>query len=108
MSRRFLNNAFSLSMLGPVDGATLQVSRLSLERAREVARDAISVVGHPTTRALFATALGREVACDRQSILLEPDDELVVGQYTGPRLAEGARELPEGATVDWFLVKWAR
>lgn len=108
MSRRFLNNAFSLSMLGPIDRATLHVSRLSLERARAVARDAISVVGHSTTRALFKAVLQREVACDRQSIILEPDDEVVVGQYSGPRLPEGATELPEGAKVDWFLVRWAR
>jgi hypothetical protein len=27
-----------------------------------------------------------------------------VGQYTGPRLPEGSKTLPEGASVEWLFV----
>jgi hypothetical protein len=102
---RYLNNAFSLSMLGKVDQVTLHVERLSLERVRELSRDAVSVVGHVTTRALFSSLLGFDVAYNRATVTLTVEDELVVGQYCGSRLAEGATLLPDGATVEWYWLR---
>lgn len=32
------------------------------------------------------------------------DDAALIGQYIGPRLPEGATELPAGATIEWWLV----
>jgi hypothetical protein len=41
----------------------------------------------------------------RTTLQLRPGDEVIVGQYNGGRLQLGATELPEGATVQWVLVK---
>lgn len=40
----------------------------------------------------------------RDSVRLKRGEYLIVGQYVGPRLAEGAMSLPKGATVKWVRV----
>jgi len=103
--RIYLGNAFSLNMLhtanmGPV-GAMLIVTEV---RAKAIPVCAVSIVGHADTAALFSTMLGREVAFNRTSVTLHGSDTLFVGQYSGPRLPEGATALPDGATVKWLKV----
>jgi len=102
---RYLNNAFSLAMLGAIDSATLRVRRLPLEKASALARNAVSVVGHPTTQRMLSSLLGYEVAHNRATVALGPGDELIVAQYNGPRLMPGVTELPEGARIEWFWMK---
>jgi hypothetical protein len=34
----------------------------------------------------------------------EIGEGVLVAQYRGPRLPEGATELPEGATIEWYVV----
>ena len=65
----------------------------------------VSAVGHADTARLIASQLGLEVEVNRTSISLEPGDSLVVAQYTGPRLPEGATALPPGAEIRYFLVR---
>jgi hypothetical protein len=100
---QLLVNAFSLNMLAVLP-ARVGVVEIDLDTARELAPVFISAVGHETTAALFSRLLGREVNVNRVSLKLAPDDILLVGQYSGPRLPEGATELPEGATIRWLLV----
>lgn len=102
---RYLNNAFSLAMLAGVESAVLHIQRLSLEKASSLAREAVSVVGHATTQRTLSSLLGFEVRHDRATIALQSGDELLVAQYDGPRLEPGVTELPEGARIEWFLVK---
>ena len=103
---RFLANAFSLNMLSSgYNVFEIIVSRVFASEAGEAAVGATSVVGHPDTAAVFAGLLGREVACNRASVTLASGDEVLVGQYSGPRLPEGATSLPERARIDWLLVK---
>ena len=94
-----LLNAFSLNML-PSGGATIDVRPATLAEARAAAAD--SAVGHADTAALFAAVLGVPVACERRTITLSEGDSVVVGQYRGPRLPEGATALPDGATIEWL------
>ena len=63
-----------------------------------------SVVGHLGAATDFSTILGREIEFNRESVKLSPAQILMVGQYSGPRLPEGATSLPEGATIEWWLV----
>lgn len=63
-----------------------------------------SVVGHADTSALFSAILDRPIAVNRVSVKLEQDTLLLVGQYQGPRLQEGATTLPEGASIEWWTV----
>jgi hypothetical protein len=100
----WISNAFSLSMLGERSHSLLSVRRITLAEASALAAQAQSAVGHENTAAIFSRQLGAPVAFNRTTVLLEPGDELLVGQYVGPRLAEGSTELPEGASIGWLLV----
>lgn len=99
-----LLNAFSFNMLSSFPAA-ISVEEISLERAREIlAAGFNSAVGHADTAAVFGQQLGMTVPAVRSTISLSSGDQVVVGQYRGPRLAEGASVLPEGATIQWLLV----
>lgn len=98
----FLLNAFSLNMLN--GNADVHVREVSLDTARNLAKIATSAVGHADTAAVFADVLGVPVPTNRVSVTLNVGDAALVGQYSGPRLAEGATTLPEGAVIKWVIV----
>lgn len=98
-----LINAFSPNMLA--GSAGVHFSDISPEWAARHARKGIeSAVGHADTAALFSAILGVPVAAERKTALLSKGDTALLGQYSGPRLPEGATELPEGASIRWMLV----
>ena len=101
-------NAFSFNMLETGSGVTdLKVCRIPPEYIRDVIAEAgrfTSIVGHADTAEIFSSLLGLDVPCNRATFMLEADVILFVGQYKGPRLPEGATELPEGARVEWVMV----
>lgn len=100
---KILSNAFSFNMLTSEEG-TLHFKEIPREEAAAYARGATSAVGHPDTAALLGNTLGTEVACNRDTVLLQRGDTLLVGQYTGERLPPGATTLPAGARIRWILV----
>jgi hypothetical protein len=104
----YVSNAFSLSMLDR-EGPAFTPQAITLQGAKELVRAAEweSAVGHENTAALFAKVLDWGVPANRVSIRLGENDQLLVGQYVGPRLEEGATSLPEGARIDWWLVEKA-
>ncbi len=103
--RRYLANAFSLGMLKSEPRYNLTLDLLTPDEARQLAKNAESVVGHESTCDLFSALLQRPVPLARTTLHLSPGDEVIVGQYSGGRLELGATELPDGATVQWVLVK---
>lgn len=98
----YLLNAFSLNMLN--GNADIHVRQVSLASAQNLASDCTSAVGHADTAAVFSDVLGVPVPCNRVSVSLKEGDVALVGQYSGPRLPEGATSLPEGATIKWLVV----
>lgn len=113
-----ITNAFSLNMLpAGVDVASLTFTRLTAEQAGDWVHSEThpdlgggaleSAVGHADTARLFSTILGCPVPCNRATVQVGPETRMLVGQYSGPRLPEGATSLPEGAKVEWFSVRWA-
>ncbi len=94
--------------------STISTVDMTAEQAREhmAAIDWVSGVGHADTAALFSTLLGVDIPCNRISIAVPErvygqEQEAwtaIVGQYSGPRLPEGATTLPEGATIRWVKV----
>jgi len=101
----YISNAFSLSMLG--EGARHRIAIYRIDDPAEVVAERgqiRSVVGHESTAALFSAILDRDIQARRESITLTGEDTLLVGQYSGPRLPEGATELPDGAAITWWLV----
>ncbi len=101
---RYVANAFSLNMLASLS-ATINSVAIGAREAAAWAEGAQSIVGHPDTAAVMSATLGTPVQFNRESVQLRPGDELLVGQYRGPRLPEGAKVLPEGARFEWAHVK---
>ena len=97
-----LLNAFSLNML--VGNADIVVREVSQKVAACLADACVSAVGHADTAAVFSNVLGVEIPCNRATVALRDGDVALVGQYSGPRLPEGATSLPEGATIKWVVV----
>ena len=98
----FLLNAFSLNML--VGNADVVVREVSQKVAAILADACVSAVGHADTAAVFSSVLRVEIPCNRATVALKEGDVALVGQYSGPRLPEGATSLPEGAAIKWLVV----
>jgi len=98
-------NAFSLNMLDTLD-VDVRVRPLTLIQAQAIAANGLeSAVGHADTAAVFSAELGVEVPANRVTLTLGSGDMVLVGQYRGPRLTEGATELPNGARIEWAIVE---
>jgi hypothetical protein len=109
--RMVIANAFSLNMLDVEDVANLTVIKVNpdiiaddVQLGGENILPVHSIVGHKETAALFSTALGFDVPCNRETFVLDDKTLLTVGQYKGPRLEEGATQLPDGASIEWYQV----
>ena len=98
----FILNAFSLNMI--VGDANVAVREVSRTMAASLAAHCTSAVGHADTAAVFSNVLGVEIPCNRATVALKEGDVALVGQYSGPRLPEGATSLPEGATIKSLVV----
>lgn len=107
---QYLGNAFSLGMLDCLTAETpvsVECAAFTLDEARAYVEHnrPTSTVGHLDTAELFSAMLGSSVEMRRVSTSLIGGDEILVGQYNGPRLPEGAKSLPEGAKVRWILAR---
>lgn len=107
-------NAFSLSMLPPgMSAGALSWFRTEdpaayLAEHRQWGSEIRSAVGHADTARIFSGVLGMDVPAHRASIVILPEKTaLLVGQYMGPRLPNGAAELPDGAEIQWLIVRLA-
>ncbi len=101
--KTYLGNAFSLNMLKSIN--LMAIIRVIPVKPEEVPIDAESVIGHADTARVVGNMLGREVPANRASVTLGENDVLYVAQYQGPRLQEGATQLPEGATLSFYKVE---
>jgi hypothetical protein len=101
-----LLNAFSVNMLvAEARTTTVEFERLTAAEARQALSGGfVSAVGHEDTARIFGQILGLPVEANRTTIALAAGERAVLGQYIGPRLPEGATELPPGARIDWFRV----
>ena len=108
MEKLYICNAFSLSML-PEWAEGVSTKRLSSEEARQLvnqfADKVVSAIGHADTCQVFRGILNAYLEPNRVSVQLDRAILALVGQYQGPRLPEGATCLPEGASIQWFLVE---
>lgn len=102
----YLLNAFSLNMLEDLT-ATVRFTEIDETWAAAVLAQSewTSAVGHADTAAVFSDVLGLPVPYNRATVSLKKGDKALVGQYKGPRLPEGATELPEGAEIKWVTVE---
>lgn len=101
-----IGNAISLNMI--TENCNITLNKITKEKAIEIATTTptTSIVGHSDTANVMSKILGVPVQANRISWSWANDDDvLLVGQLTGPRLPEGATELPEGAVLTWWLIE---
>jgi len=99
-----IGNAFSINMLSKAIHE-VAFAPVSVEQVKALITETFtSCVGHPDTARVMSSILGVEIPMNRVSYVFGENDILIVGQYTGPRLSEGASQLPEGATITWWKV----
>jgi hypothetical protein len=105
-----VTNAVSLNMLPPdTTSGGIIFRRITANEARRLVREAgtiVSAIGHADTARLVGEQLGIELPADRRSVTLG-NELMLVAQYIGPRLPEGATELPQGARIEYFAVRLA-
>lgn len=105
VTKLLISNAFSLNMLPAGQGGNLLVT--PVDNPRELVSEGVqSIVGHQSTAEIFSNILGVKIEFNRTSHRLSAGEKLLVGQYSGPRLEEGATLLPEGARITWLLLQW--
>lgn len=93
----YLSNAFALSM---VEDGSFRVATLTAEDARKAITNGFtSAIGHADIAAVVSGLLGVDAPMNRVNLTLTTGDVLVVAQYVGPRLPEGATTLPEGSKI---------
>lgn len=94
----YITNAFSLNMLEDHMNKLVitQITKKDLVRALQ--GEYKSAVGHEQMAQLIG------VPYNRITVKVKKGDILYVAQYSGPRLEEGAKELPDGATIIYFHI----
>lgn len=95
----FIGNAFSLQMVA--DNAIIAKVEVSPE---EIPTEAVSIIGHADTAAVVGSILGRNVPCNRASVMLDDEDTLYVAQVVGGRLPEGATTIPDGMEIKFYRI----
>lgn len=121
----YIANAFSLQMLPQEAGSQgLRVELLDdparaaweIQVEHEEGQPIDCAIGHPDLCTIARQQLDRRgdeeftgewldvLQPSRISVELKKDDLVYVAQYTGPRLSEGATELPPDAEIRWWRI----
>lgn len=108
MSNYIIANAFSVNMMDPGRFHLVEFIPITKEKFIEIVkeRDWESSIGHQSMADLLSEMTGEVIPMNRKNdkINSSADGTIVLAQYTGPRLQEGATELPEGAQIEFYLV----
>ena len=97
--KMYLGNAFSLQMVA--DNAIIAPVAASPE---DIPPAAVSIIGHADTAAVVGSILGRNIPCNRASVMLSDEDVLYVAQVVGGRLPEGATTIPDGMEIKLYRI----
>ena len=97
--KMYLGNAFSLQMVA--DSAIICKVEVAPE---EIPAEAESIIGHADTATVVSSILGRDIPCNRASVMLSDEDVLYVAQVVGGRLPEGAITIPDGMELKFYRI----
>ena len=101
----YITNSFSINMLN--SNQKLHFTKLSGWNIKRFTEVAISAFGHEDIARIVSLNTGQEFKQNRISISLDETSSVLIAQYRGPRLPEGATQLPDGAEIEYWLVsKW--
>ena len=97
-----LLNAFSLNMFNP--SSCFPIFReVSIDYVKNTSLE--SAIGHADTAKILSGILEMDISTNRISVALDSGDLAFVAQYIGPRLPEGATQLPDGARIKFYLLR---
>ena len=102
----YVTNAFSINMLPPQKSmCTVEFYKLTTEEARHIVSEYPfrSYIGHADLANIASQILGVQLEVNRETLILQEGDRVLVIQYRGPRLPEGATQLPDGAQIEFWL-----
>jgi hypothetical protein len=93
-------------MLPEVSMCSVDFFKLTTEEVRQILtqNQFRSYIGHSDIANIVSQLLGVQLEVNRETLTLQEDDCVLVVQYRGPRLPEGATRLPEGAQIEFWLV----
>lgn len=98
-----LLNAFSLNMFNP--STCFPIFReMQVDEVKNIP-SLVSAIGHADTAHVLSNILERNIPTNRATVSLNGGDTAIVAQYIGPRLPEGATQLPEGATIKFYYLE---
>ncbi len=100
-------NAFSFNMIQGGLSASLTMEPVMPEMVEAMlGENWSSAIGHVDLAAVASATAGIAIPTNRTTVSMGAGiHRLLICQYQGPRLPEGAKELPEGASVSWLAVK---
>ena len=101
----YITNAFSIQMLPTVETG-LTFKPITLEQAMKIVKTNIfiSSVGHADTANVVSELLNADIPMNRIPIKLGDNDVALIAQLMGGRLPEGATTIPEGMTIQFWVV----
>lgn len=100
----YVTNAFSLNMAETLDTEfRVQFSPVTVEEAKTLSVE--NAIGHDDTARVVGSLLGKDgfQQGNRINVKLKAGESVLIAQYFGPRLPEGATTLPEGANIKFVL-----
>lgn len=104
----YISNAFSLNMVADMigDGIEINIKPLTIGEVKKIlsANKFRSIVGHEDTANILTNLLDIRIDFNRATVKMEKGDILIVAQYIGPRLEQGATKLPEGAEIQFYMI----
>jgi hypothetical protein len=105
----YLVNSFSLNMMDEMEHAQLFVRMIDRDQVVELLQEAfVPAIGHANTAELVGDILFPNTSAflfNRTTVAAKSGDQLIVAQYRGPRLPEGQVFLPNGASIQFYLVE---
>ena len=92
-----------LFSIAPALKSSIATEELTVPQTVEILDQGFeSGMGHSTE--LVSAILGMDIPMNRITNKIQDGESILVAQYVGPRLPEGAVELPEGATLKFIKV----
>lgn len=101
-------NAFSINMLPSTEIRTVKAEfrEISEEEVKKILASGFkSYIGHKDLASVLTERLNTLILENRETVRLKRGETVLVTQYIGERLPEGATKLPEGANISYFLVE---
>ena len=101
----YITNAFSIQML-PTEVIGLTFKPITQKQAKKMvkANVFVSAIGHGDTANMVSKLLDTNIPMNRISVNLKDDDVLLVAQLSGGRLPEGATTIPDGMSIQFWVV----